>query len=119
MRTCRACGTPIAEGRRSTAKFCDSNCRTRYTRGHRPGPGGDVVPIDANAADDQGNDLLTLEDVARELQRALVSPSTPASSKAGLSKELRAVRAEMARDKPATVSLIDQLAERRAQRTGS
>lgn len=119
MRTCRTCGTPIAEGRRSTAKFCDSGCRTRYTRGHRPGPVAEVVALAPAADPDPGSDLLSLEDVARELQRALVSPSTPASSKAGLSKELRAVRAELARDKPAAASLIDQLAERRAQRTGS
>lgn len=117
--SCKACGKPIAAGRRSTARFCDSGCRTRYARGHRPasGPVAEVVVLDAAPVDE--SDPLTLEEIAAELRRTLHRADTPASSKAGLAKELRAVMAEIAKAQPAAKGLIDQLAERRAQRVGS
>lgn len=119
MRRCAACGKTLPADALKTRKYCDGVCRVNFRRGHRPGPVAEVVVLEAAVEADPTNDLISLEDVARELQRALLSPSTPASSKAGLAKELRAVLAEIARTKPAVVSLIDQLAERRAQRTGA
>lgn len=79
-----------------------------------------MVAIDGHA-DVAGGDSepLTLEEIAAELRRTLHRSDTPASAKAGLAKELRAVMAEIAKAKPAAASLIDQLAERRAQRISS
>lgn len=119
MGSCRTCGKPLPSDSRSTRKFCDSGCRVRFTRGHRPGPVAEVVDLapDVGAPDPSGD--LTLEEIAAELRRTLHRSDTPASAKAGVAKELRAVMAEIAKAKPAVKSLIDELAERRAQRTGS
>lgn len=118
MRTCGACGKPLPADSRSTRKYCGSVCRVNYSRGHRPGVVAEVVALDVAVEPDTSGDI-TLEEIAAELRRTLHASSTPASSKAGLAKELRAVMADIAKSKPAAASLIDQLAERRAQRTGS
>lgn len=119
MDACRACGKALPAGSRSTRKFCGSGCRTRYTRGHRPGPVAEVVDLAPDAAEPDPAGDLTLEEIAAELRRTLHRSDTPASAKAGIAKELRAVMADIAKAKPAAKSLIDELAERRAQRTGS
>lgn len=125
MRRCEACGSSL-EGRRKTARFCDSSCRTRYVRGHRATPvaaGADIAVQVFTALIDGGpepvdgaTELLSLEDVARELQAALRSRSTPPSAKAALSREYRATLVDIARHVPKAKGRIDQLAERRAQR---
>lgn len=119
MRRCQACGNPLGEDRRRTAKFCPGSlCRTRFARGHRAP--AVVVELPAATAGEAAaiGEVLSLEDVARELSRQLVAPNTPPSAKAQISRELRATIAEINRSKPRERTVIDDLAERRAQRTG-
>jgi hypothetical protein len=119
MRRCATCGKPLPSDALRTRKYCDATCRVNFSRGHLPGPVAEVVALETPEPDGDHPAELTLEEIAAELRRTLHRSDTPASAKAGISKELRAVMAEIAKAKPVAKSMIDQLAERRAQRTGS
>jgi len=61
-----------------------------------------------------------LRDLRAELRKRLRDPETPGSAIAALSRELRAVVAELAALEPEEVSRVDDLAARRvARRTGA
>lgn len=120
MRSCRTCGSSL-EGRTPRAQFCDSGCRTRYARGHRPAVVVEFVPKaepDAEPVEDD-DEGPTLEEIAAELRRTLRSANTPASAKAGLARELRATMDAIAASKPKPKDAVDELFERRAARGGA
>lgn len=118
MRRCAACGKSLPVDAARTRKYCDARCRVNFSRGHRPAVVAEVVALDAAPVADS-DDPVSLEEIVAELRRTFHRADTPASAKAGIAKELRAVMADIAKAKPVAKSLIDELAERRAQRTGS
>ena len=118
MRRCVACGKPLQDGRRLTAKFCDATCRQRHARGTTAPTTIEVVDF-GPVEDDAPGELISLETVAAELQRTLRSVHTPPSAKASLAREYRATLAEIEAKRPKARDAIDEIAERRAQRTGS
>ena len=114
MRRCKTCGADLSG--RPRAVFCDGGCRTRYARGLRaPAQVVDlVVPIAAaEPADEQ---LLTLEQLARELQRTLRAVGTPPTAKAGLAREYRATLEEIERRRDPDPDVVDELFARRSRR---
>lgn len=114
MRRCKTCGANLDH--RPRAQFCDGTCRVRYARGQRAAT---VVEFPATPPVSEVDGLLTLEDVARELQQALRSTATPPTAKAALAREYRATLEEIERAKPPVKDEVDELFARRVQRTGA
>lgn len=114
MRRCKACGQPITDKPR--AIYCNDRCRAAYGAGKRAPAEVAQLPGAAGEPVEQPDELLTLDDLARELRRTLLSPSTPPNAKAGLSREYRAVLEEIDRTKPRPKDGVDELLERRLER---
>lgn len=118
MRSCLTCGASL-EGRKASAKFCSDLHRAQYKRGKRAPELAEVVVLASAAAEAESVELITLEEVAAELQRSLQSPMTPPTAKAGLAREYRATLAEIDAKRPKAKDGIDEIAERRARRSGT
>lgn len=109
IRPCDSCGAPY-EAIRRRSRFCGDTCRRRATRARQaagdapPGAGEAVADADAAAESElvmavrRDLAVLGVEDgaagrTAIELARSLADPSTPASARAALARELRATLA--------------------------
>lgn len=123
-RPCAWCDQPFSPpSKGSKARFCSTPHRVAAAKARRRGlPESATVTVlrsEPTAADDVSVELITLEDVAAELQRSLRSPMTPPTAKAGLAREYRATLAEIDAKRPKAKDGIDEIAERRARRSGS
>ena len=112
MKRCEVCGASMV-GRRSVAKYCSDVCRARAKRGYRAPTVEPVGPTEPATTDDE---LLSLEELAREVQRTLRSRETPATAKAGLSREYRAILDEIDQRRTPAADAVDELFERRVRR---
>ncbi len=70
------------------------------------------------APDPVPDGALSLAEIAGVLADALLSPTTPSTAKAGISRELRATLADIDAARPTGRSVIDDLADRRRRRLG-
>lgn len=120
---CRKVFEPPNKG--SRARFCSHACRQQALAARRMGlpealaPEAVVVELEVERGVDDV-ELITLEQVAAELQRVLRSVHTPPTAKAALAREYRVTLEAIERAKPpardAVAGLEDQLAARRAAR---
>ncbi len=78
----------------------------------------EVTPISDEISGDR-EVLMSLADVARELQHKLRSPRTPPTALAGLAREYRATLTEIEKSKPRAKDDVDELLERRQRRSGA
>ena len=85
--------------------------KKRPTPAETPPPAPEIPPIDVEQE---------LRDLRSALRARLTDPDTPGSAVAAISRELRAVNAELAALAPQEVSRVDDLAARRdARRAGA
>lgn len=124
-RLCARCGkvfTPPTHG--SRARFCQVSCRVLAARARKMGLPelapviAEVTPISDEISGDR-EVLMSLADVARELQHKLRSPRTPPTALAGLAREYRATLTEIEKSKPRAKDDVDELLERRQRRSGA
>lgn len=116
MRRCQTCGTSL-DGRSPRARYCSDLCRARGKRGYS----APTLVVDQEPDEVVVEDLepLTLEEIAAELRRTLRDRSTPASTKAGLARELRATMEAIAAQTPPAKDGIDELFEARRRKSGT
>ena len=119
-RDCARCGVEFAPPTKgSRARFCSGACREAASKARKFGiPEASVatLPTTRPVDGDEPDVLPSLDDVARELGRALNSPHTPPTAKAALAREYRATLAELENLKPKPKDGIDELLARRARR---
>lgn len=115
MRSCLVCGESL-EGRRPNARYCSEAHRKQAKRGGLVVELPTAPPVPEH---DPGDDLMTLEELARELQAAIRSRQTPPSAKSGLAKQYRDTLTEIAAKSPKPKNRIDELMERRRARAGA
>ncbi|AOE44281.1 hypothetical protein SEA_EYRE_1 [Gordonia phage Eyre] len=133
-KTCESCGQPFEAARR-TARFCGATCRKRASRAGGPAPRRErqeqspaaptATPATAAStdSDDLVSSLITELDACGErstlvgqqaiaIARRIVSPVETGASVATLSRELRALMAQVRR-KGETADVVDEVTERR------
>lgn len=111
MRRCKTCGANLDH--RPRAAFCGAACRVRYHRAKQAGKVSEL-PRSASADPSPGEDLMTMEELARYLQSAIRS-ATP-SSLPPLVSQYRATLQAIERGSIPVGDEVDELLQRRAER---
>lgn len=131
-RSCAHCGGPFETAPGSRARFCKPAHRVAAAKRRAAGLPEEraeslaevviaelLVPGSTDEPD-EADELMSLEAVALELQRALRSRHTAPTAKASLAREYRATLEAIERSKPPTQDalgkLADELAAKRAAR---
>lgn len=131
-RACDQCGQSY-EAKRPTSKFCSSGCRTRRARGVEPAGRVVALPAAASSTSPAGANAAAVRErlsaagrlgspegvAALTLAGLLDGGGHTAAGAAALAKQLLATVAAAVGDVPAAADRLDELAARRAGKTGA